>query len=164
MAVLRMDGVVTFSHIGPDGRARMVDVGDKDVSVRVAVAEGAVRASSAFLDAVEADSVAKGNVLETARLAGIQAAKRTHELIPLAHPLSIDHIDIEAFVDRPLIKIRATVRAKARTGVEMEALTAVTVAALTVYDMGKAIDKAMLIEGVRLVSKTGGKSDDYSAE
>lgn len=164
MAVLRMVGAMTFSHIGPDGRARMVDVGDKEVTVRVAVAEGAVRAGSAFLDAVAADSVAKGNVLETARLAGIQAAKRTHELIPLAHPLPIDHIDIEAFVDRPLIKVRATVRAKARTGVEMEALTAVTVAALTVYDMGKAIDKAMLIEGVRLVSKTGGASDDYSAE
>lgn len=154
---------MTFSHIDPEGKARMVDVGDKDVTERVAVAEGAVSASAEFLDAVEADTVSKGNVLETARLAGIQAAKRTHELIPLAHPLPIDHIEVEAFVDRPLIKVRATVRATARTGVEMEALTAVTVAALTVYDMGKAIDKAMIVEGVRLVSKTGGKSGDYEA-
>ena len=141
----------------------MVDVGDKEVTERVAVAEGAVSASDEFLDAVEADSVKKGNVLDTARLAGIQAAKRTHELIPLAHPLPIDHIEVKAFVDRPLIKVQATVRATARTGVEMEALTAVTVAALTIYDMGKALDKAMIVEGVRLVSKTGGKSGDYHA-
>lgn len=154
---------MSFSHIDPEGKARMVDVGDKDITERVAVAEGAVSASDEFLDAVEADAVAKGNVLETARLAGIQAAKRTHELIPLAHPLPLDHIDVTAFVDRPLIKVQATVRARARTGVEMEALTAVTVAALTVYDMGKAIDRAMVVEGVRLISKTGGKSGDYVA-
>jgi cyclic pyranopterin phosphate synthase len=154
---------MSLSHIGPDGKARMVDVGDKGVTERIAVAEGAIRASEAFLDAVQADAVAKGNVLETARLAGIQAAKRTHELIPLAHPLPIDHIEVEAFIDRPLIKVRATVKATARTGVEMEALTAVTVAALTVYDMGKAIDRSMVVEGVRLVSKSGGASGDYQA-
>jgi len=155
---------MNLSHIDPEGNANMVDVGDKDVTERTAVAEGAVSASPEFLDAVEADSVAKGNVLDTARLAGIQAAKRTHELIPLAHPLPIDHILVEAFVERPLIKVRATVKATARTGVEMEALTAVTVAALTIYDMGKAIDRSMVVEGVRLVSKTGGKSGDYGAE
>ena len=152
-----------LSHIDPEGNANMVDVGAKDVTERTAVAEGAVSASDEFLDAVEADSVSKGNVLDTARLAGIQAAKRTHELIPLAHPLPIDHISIEAFVERPLIKVRATVKATARTGVEMEALTAVTVAALTIYDMGKAIDRSMVVEGVRLISKTGGKSGDYQA-
>ena len=154
---------MSFSHIDPDGNTNMVDVGDKDVTERTAIAEGAVSASEEFLDAVEADSVSKGNVLDTARLAGIQAAKRTHELIPLAHPLPIDHISVEAVVERPLIKVRATVKATARTGVEMEALTAVTVAALTIYDMGKAIDRSMVVEGVRLVSKTGGKSGDYQA-
>ena len=152
-----------LSHIDPDGNANMVDVGDKDVTERTAIAEGAVSASDEFLEAVEADSVSKGNVLDTARLAGIQAAKRTHELIPLAHPLPIDHISVEAVVERPLIKVRATVKATARTGVEMEALTAVTVAALTIYDMGKAIDRSMVVEGVRLISKTGGKSGDYHA-
>ena len=117
---------MSFSHIDPDGNTNMVDVGDKDVTERTAIAEGAVSASEEFLDAVEADSVSKGNVLDTARLAGIQAAKRTHELIPLAHPLPIDHISVEAVVERPLIKVRATVKATARTGVEMEALTAGT--------------------------------------
>lgn len=153
---------MTFSHIDPEGKARMVDVGDKDVTERVAVAEGAVSASAEFLDAVEADTVSKGNVLETARLAGIQAAKRTHELIPLAHPLPIDHIEVEAFVDRPLIKVRATVRATARTGVEMEALTGASVAALTVYDMCKALNPGIIISDLQLLKKTGGKSDFHA--
>jgi cyclic pyranopterin phosphate synthase len=154
---------VSLSHIGPDGKARMVDVGAKLETARVAVAEGFVRASDDLLTAIEENTVAKGNVLETARLAGIQAAKRAHELIPLCHPLPLDHIDVEAVVVRPLVRLRATVSATARTGVEMEALTAVAVAALTVYDMGKAVDKSMVIEGVRLLSKTGGAGGDYKA-
>lgn len=154
---------MSLSHIGPEGKARMVDVGSKAETARTAIAEGVVRASEELLDAIDANTVAKGNVLETARLAGIQAAKRAHELIPLCHPLPIDHIEVEAAIERPLIRLTATVSATARTGVEMEALTAVTVAALTVYDMGKAIDKSMVIEGVRLLSKTGGSSGDYEA-
>jgi len=154
---------VSLSHIGPEGKARMVDVGAKQETARVAVAEGVVRASDELLDAIDANTVAKGNVLETARLAGIQAAKRAHELIPLCHPLPIDHIEVEAVIERPVVRLKATVSATARTGVEMEALTAVTVAALTVYDMGKAIDKSMVIEGVRLLSKTGGAGGDYEA-
>ncbi|MDH3730488.1 MAG: cyclic pyranopterin monophosphate synthase MoaC [Acidimicrobiia bacterium] len=154
---------MSLSHIGPEGKARMVDVGAKQETARVAVAEGVVRASDELLDAIDANTVAKGNVLETARLAGIQAAKRAHELIPLCHPLPIDHIEVEAVIERPVVRLKATVSATARTGVEMEALTAVTVAALTVYDMGKAIDKSMVIEGVRLLSKTGGAGGDYEA-
>lgn len=154
---------MSLSHVDPEGKARMVDVGAKPESARVAVAEGLVRAGDQLLTAIEENAVAKGNVLETARLAGIQAAKRAHELIPLCHPLPLDHIDIEAVVKRPVVRLRATVSATARTGVEMEALTAVAVAALTVYDMGKAIDKAMVIEGVRLLSKTGGSGGDYEA-
>jgi cyclic pyranopterin phosphate synthase len=154
---------VSLSHVDPDGKARMVDVGAKPQTARVAVAEGLVRAGDQLLTAIEENTVAKGNVLEAARLAGIQAAKRAHELIPLCHPLPLDHIDVEAVVERPVVRLRATVSAIARTGVEMEALTAVAVAALTVYDMGKAVDKSMVVEGVRLLSKTGGAGGDYKA-
>ena len=152
-----------LSHLDDQGAARMVNVGDKDVTERVAVAQGRVRASDQLLDAIEADSLEKGSLLETARLAGIQAAKRTAELIPLCHPLPLDHVDVDAAVERPYVVLHATVRATSRTGVEMEALTAVAVAALTAYDMGKALDKGMVIEGVRLLHKSGGRSGEWNA-
>ncbi len=141
----------------------MVNVGDKEVTRRRAVAEALIRASDALLDAVESDELAKGNLLEVAKLAGIQGAKRTDELIPLCHPLPVDHVSVEAWVERPHVRVRASVQATARTGVEMEALTAVAVAALTVIDMGKAIDPAMVIERIRLLEKTGGRSGDFRA-
>jgi cyclic pyranopterin phosphate synthase len=163
-----MDGVVsdepTLSHVDAGGSARMVDVGDKSVTRRRAVAEGRVRASAALLDAISQDTVKKGNVLETARLAGIQAAKETSRLVPLCHPLPLDVVDVDCHVDEPFVRITATAQATAKTGVEMEALTAVSVAALTVIDMGKAIDPGMVIEGIRLIEKTGGTSGDYRAD
>lgn len=168
MALLPVDGVVndepTLSHVDAGGSARMVDVGDKPVTRRRAVAEGRVRASAALLDAISQDTVKKGNVLETARLAGIQAAKETSRLVPLCHPLPLDVVDVDCHVDEPFVRITATAQATAKTGVEMEALTAVSVAALTVIDMGKAIDPGMVIEGIRLLEKTGGTSGDYRAD
>jgi cyclic pyranopterin monophosphate synthase len=156
---------VTLSHLGPDGSARMVDVGGKDVTRRQAVAEGQVRMSADAFAQVQSNSIAKGDVLAVARIAGIQAAKRTAELIPLCHPLVLDRIDVEATLDAALpgVRVTATVLVEGKTGVEMEALTAVTVACLTVYDMVKAADRAMTIEAVRLVHKSGGRSGDYSA-
>jgi cyclic pyranopterin phosphate synthase len=153
----------TLSHIDSSGRARMVDVGAKDVTSRGAIAEGVVRVSPELADAILGNAVAKGNVFEVARLAGIQAAKRTAELIPLCHPLGLDYVDIELSLDGQVIRLRAEARVTARTGVEMEALTAVMVAALTVIDMGKSIDKGMVVEGVRLVEKWGGRSGHYRA-
>ena len=152
-----------LSHVDDTGRARMVDVGDKPLTVRRAVAAGRVRVSAALAEAIRANTVAKGNLLEVARLAGIQAAKRTDELIPLCHSLPLDAVDVTATLGDGCVKLRAEARTTWKTGVEMEALTAVTVAALTVIDMGKAIDKAMVIEGVRLIEKTGGKGGDYHA-
>lgn len=142
----------------------MVDVGDKPLTVRRAVAVGRVRISEALAEAIRANQVAKGNLLEVARLAGIQAAKRTDELIPLCHSLPLDAVDVQATLGDGCVELCAQARTTWKTGVEMEALTAVAVAALTVIDMGKAIDKAMVIEGVRLVEKTGGKSGDYRAD
>jgi cyclic pyranopterin phosphate synthase len=163
-----VDGVVsdepTLSHVDAGGSARMVDVGDKPVTRRRAVAEGRVRASATLLDAISQDTVKKGNVLETARLAGIQAAKETSRLVPLCHPLPLDVVDVDCHVDEPFVRITATAQATAKTGVEMEVLTAVSVAALTVIDMGKAIDPGMVIEGIRLIEKTGGTSGDYRAD
>lgn len=141
----------------------MVDVGDKLVTTRTACAEGFVRISHALELAVRDNTLKKGSVLEVARLAGILAAKRADELIPLCHTLPLDAIEIDISLQPGRIRAFATVRTSARTGVEMEALTAVTVACLTVIDMGKAIDKAMVIEGVRVISKTGGRSGDYHA-
>lgn len=141
----------------------MVDVGDKPLSRRVAVAEGFVRVSPALARAIRANAVAKGNLLEVARLAGIQAAKRTDELIPLCHSLPLDHADVRARLERGRVRLTATASVTGRTGVEMEALTAVCVAALAVIDMGKAIDKGMVIEGVRLIEKRGGRSGVYAA-
>ena len=153
----------SLSHIGPDGRARMVDVGEKPTTARVAIAEAMVRVSEALAEQIRGNSLKKGNLLEVARLAGIQAAKRTGELIPLCHPLPIDYADVEATLEGERVRLRAEVRTTARTGVEMEALTAATVAALTVIDMGKAVDKAMVIEHVRVLEKRGGRSGDYVA-
>ena len=145
-----------LSHLDAEGRARMVDVGDKPVSDRTAIASGAVRMSREAYDLVAGAGVPKGDVLAVAEVAGVMGAKRTGELIPLCHPLGLDHVQVEARLDPELpgVRVTAAVRVTARTGVEMEALTAVTVACLTVYDMVKAVDKGMVIEDVKLVSKT----------
>lgn len=153
-----------LSHIDAAGKPRMVDVSSKQDTVREATAKGAVLMSNETLKLVTKGAAAKGDVLTTARLAGVMAAKRTHELIPLCHPLPLTGIDVDLKPGRGAIEITATVRTTAKTGVEMEALTAVTVAALTVYDMLKAAQKDMRIMDVRLVRKTGGKSGDYGSE
>lgn len=153
----------SLTHIDAQGKATMVDIGQKEVTVRRAVAEGFVRVSEALACAIAADAVAKGNVFEVARLAGIQAAKRTDELIPLCHSLPLDAVHVDLKLEQDQVVITAEARTTWKTGVEMEALTAVTVAALTVIDMGKAIDKTMVIHGVRLIEKTGGKSGRYLA-
>jgi cyclic pyranopterin monophosphate synthase len=147
---------VKLSHLDTEGRARMVDVGDKPVSHRTAVASGAVRMSREAYDLVAGEGVPKGDVLTVAEVAGVMGAKRTGALIPLCHPLGLDHVQVEARLDPALpgVQVTAAVRVTGRTGVEMEALTAVTVACLTVYDMVKAVDKGMVIQDVKLVSKT----------
>jgi len=152
-----------FTHLDSHGAARMVDVGAKPVTARRAVAAGFVRCSGQLLAAIQRDDLRKGNLLEAARLAGIQAAKRTDELIPLCHSLPLDAVRVDLAVEAQGIAIRAEACASWKTGVEMEALTAVAVAALTVIDMGKAIDKAMIIENIRLLEKTGGRSGAYHA-
>jgi len=155
----------SLSHIDDAGRARMVDVTAKDETVRVADAAGRVVMQPETLRLLLRGEIAKGNVLTTAQVAGVMAAKKTSELIPMCHPLLLTGIDVELTPDEAAsaIDITATVRLTGKTGVEMEALTAVSIAALTVYDMCKAVDKGMHIEGVHLVSKTGGKSGDYRA-
>ena len=152
-----------LTHLDELGRARMVDVGEKPTSERTAVAEGAVRMSREAFDQVAAQTVAKGDVLAVAEVAGTMGAKRTGDLIPLCHPLALDVVQVEATLEPELPGVRITALAKAigKTGVEMEALTAVAVACLTVYDMVKAIDRRMTIEDVRLVSKTGGTRGDW---
>ena len=152
-----------LSHLDEMGRARMVDVSAKPESERTAVAEGAVRMSHPAFDAVARQTVTKGDVLAVAEVAGTMAAKRTGELIPLCHPIGLDLVQVEARLEPELpgVRITALARATGRTGVEMEALTAVAVACLTVYDMVKAIDRGMSIEQVRLVSKTGGTRGDW---
>ncbi len=154
---------MTLSHLDERGRARMVDVGGKPESDRTAVAEGVVRMSREAFDLVAAQTVAKGDVLAVAEVAGTMGAKRTGDLIPLCHPLTLDLVEVEARLEPELpgVKITAAARATGRTGVEMEALTAVAVACLTVYDMIKAVDRGMVIEAVRLVSKTGGPRGDW---
>ena len=153
----------TLSHLAADGTARMVDVGAKPVTARMARAEGFVRISTELERQIRANAIAKGSVLEVARLAGMQAAKRTDELIPLCHQLPLDSIDVTAELQSGRVRIEATARVTARTGVEMEALTAVSVACLTVIDMGKAVDRGMVIEGIRLLEKTGGQRGDFRA-
>ncbi len=152
-----------LTHIDECGAARMVDIGSKPSTARRAVAEGRVRISAELARAIASNQIAKGNLLEVARLAGIQAAKRTDELIPLCHSLPLDAVDVRVTLEADAVVLWAQASTTWKTGVEMEALTAVTVAALTVIDMGKAIDKGMVIEGVRLLEKTGGKSGTYHA-
>lgn len=154
-----------LTHIGARGEARMVDVSAKPATERIAVAEGRVVMQRATLDLILKDRAKKGDVLGAARIAGIMAAKRTHELIPLCHPLSITKAEVEITPEPELpgLLVRATVKLTGQTGVEMEALTAVSVACLTVYDMVKAAERGMRIEGIRLVEKSGGKSGVYRA-
>ena len=154
-----------LSHVSPSGKARMVDVGAKLPTERYARAEGRIRMSAAALRAIRSNAIKKGDVLGVARLAGIQAAKRTADLIPLCHPLPLTDIQVDLTIDAAFTGVRAEARVRtfAQTGVEMEALTAVSVALLTVYDMTKSVDKGMVIERVRLLEKTGGKSGSWRA-
>jgi cyclic pyranopterin phosphate synthase len=155
-----------LSHLNRGGEARMVDVSTKPATEREAVAEGRVVMAAKTLDLVLAGNAKKGDVLGAARIAGTMAAKRTHELIPLCHPLAVSNIavDIEPERKPPGFKVRARVKVTGRTGVEMEALTAVAVACLTIYDMVKAVERGMRIEGIRLLEKRGGKSGHYRAK
>jgi cyclic pyranopterin phosphate synthase len=152
---------VRLSHVDAKGKARMVDVGGKPTSTREALARGEITMSAEALRLIRRGEVAKGDPLQTARLAGIMAAKQTSSLIPLCHPLSLTHVGVELTPTRRGYRIEARVRTMAQTGVEMEALTAVSVAALTVYDMVKAVDKEMVIGGICLVEKKGGRSGHY---
>lgn len=152
---------MTLTHTDEEGRARMVDVGDKAITTRTAVASGFVRMAPATLEAIRERRTPKGDPLEVARLAGIMAAKRTADLIPLCHTLPLNHADVQLELRVDGIAIIATASTDSKTGVEMEALTAASVAALTIYDMCKALDKAMVITDITLQSKTGGRSGDY---
>jgi len=154
--------VPNLTHLGPTGEARMVDISAKPVTNREARARGSVKMSAAALDAIVRGNLPKGEVIGTARIAGIQGAKRTSELIPMCHPLALTMVEVECRVDRALpgIRIESVVRCEARTGAEMEALTAVAVAALTIVDMAKSVDRWMTIGGIELVAKRGGKSGD----
>ena len=155
-----------LTHLAKAGEARMVDVSAKEVTARVAVAEGRVVMTQPTLALVLAGDAKKGDVFATARIAGIMAAKRTHELIPLCHPLGMTKVAVEIEPDPglPGLRVRATAKVKGQTGVEMEALTAVSVACLTIYDMVKGVERGMRIEGVRLIEKRGGKSGHYRAK
>jgi cyclic pyranopterin monophosphate synthase len=150
-----------LSHVDRSGRVRMVDVGDKAETAREAVAQGRITVGAAALRAIRAGAVKKGDPLQTARLAGIIAAKRTSDLIPLCHPLQLSHVDVEITRVKTGYIIESTVRTTGRTGVEMEALTAVSVAALTIYDMLKALDKTMVIGEICVTEKRGGRSGEY---
>ena len=149
-----------LTHLDSQGRATMVDVGNKPITAREAIAEGFITLQPATLAAITAGSVPKGEVLNTARIAGILAAKRCGELIPLCHPLPLESVSIDFKFEIEKIHITAIAKITAKTGVEMEALTAVSIAALTIYDMCKAIDKTMSIEGIKLLKKTGGTKSD----
>ncbi|MBZ9759777.1 cyclic pyranopterin monophosphate synthase MoaC [Mesorhizobium sp. CA8] len=157
---------MALTHLGAKGEANMVDVGDKAETTRTAVAEGLVTMQPATLEMILAGDAKKGDVLGTARIAGIMAAKKTHELIPLCHPLLLAKVAVEIEPDRALpgLRVTALARVTGKTGVEMEALTAASVACLTIYDMAKAADRGMVISGIRLVEKTGGKSGDYKVD
>jgi cyclic pyranopterin phosphate synthase len=158
--------MTALTHIGASGEARMVDVTEKPDTERVAVAEGCVVMRVETLGLIQADDMKKGDVLGAARIAGIMAAKRTHELIPLCHPLLLTGVEVEITPDLALpgLRVRARARVKGATGVEMEALTAAAVACLTIYDMAKAVDRGMRVEGIRLIEKLGGKSGHWKAE
>jgi cyclic pyranopterin phosphate synthase len=153
-----------LSHVDADGQARMVDVSAKDETHRVAKAAGSIRMKAATLDAIRGNQLAKGDVLGVARIAGIMAAKRTAELIPLCHPLPLHDVDVQLSLDSglPGVRVEATSRTVGRTGVEMEAMTAVSVALLTVYDMAKAIDREMIMGDIDVLAKTGGKTGSWS--
>ena len=151
-----------LSHIDHDGKAKMVDVGHKPMTQRRAVATATVRVGEELATAIQNNSLAKGDLLQVARLAGIQAAKKTADLVMLCHPLALTSIDVDAEVEEECVTLKATVRTNGQTGVEMEALTAVSVAALNVFDMGKAVNPKMVIESVQVVEKIGGKSDRVS--
>jgi cyclic pyranopterin phosphate synthase len=158
--------VAELTHLDSSGTARMVDVSGKDVTTREAVAEGRVAMAPATLDLILSGNAKKGDVLGAARIAGIMAAKRTHELIPLCHPLMLSKVEVDISPDAALpgLAVTARVRTSGQTGVEMEALTAVSVACLTIYDMAKAADRGMRIEGIRLLEKLGGRSGHWTAE
>lgn len=155
-----------LTHLGKGGAARMVDVSDKATTERVATAEGRIVMTTKTLDLVLGGNAKKGDVLGAGRIAGIMAAKRTHQLIPLCHPLPITKVEVEIDPDHKLpgLIVTATVKVLGQTGVEMEALTAVSVACLTIYDMVKAVQRDMTIEGIRLLEKSGGKSGDFRAK
>lgn len=155
-----------LTHIADDGSARMVDVGAKPESERLAVADGWVVMQSQTLQLIQEGSIKKGDVLTIARIAGIMGAKHTSDLIPLCHPIALSHIDVVLSLDesRSAVHIKASTRTIGKTGVEMEALTAVMIAALTIYDMAKAVDRSMRIEGIRLLEKRGGIHGDYAVE
>ena len=158
--------MVKLSHLDDQGQAHMVDVSDKDVTSRTAVAEGFIAMSAETLALIETGTAKKGDVLATARIAGIMAAKKTHELIPLCHPLAITKVSVDFKMSRnPVgVHVLSQVRVTGQTGVEMEALTAVSVACLTLYDMLKAADKSMIIGDIRLLEKTGGRSGTFTAK
>lgn len=153
-----------LSHVDARGRVKMVDVADKPITAREAVARGAITMSQEALRLIRRGAVKKGDPLQAARLAGILAAKQTSALIPLCHPLQLSSVDVELTPNARGYEIEARVRTTSQTGVEMEALTAVSIACLTIYDMVKAVERGMRIEGIRLLQKTGGKSGDYRAE
>src|SRR6056297_1610247 len=155
-----------LTHLDASGQANMVDVSQKEVTSRVAIAEGRIVTRPETIAVIRSGDAKKGDVLGAARIAGIMAAKRTHELIPLCHPLMITKAKVDCVIDEELpgVRVTAEVRVGGQTGVEMEALTAVSVACLTIYDMVKAVDKEMQIEGVRLLEKAGGRSGHYKAE
>jgi len=152
-----------LTHLDESGKARMVDVGAKQPTSREAVASGRIRMSPQALAAIRDGEVPKGDVLAAARIAGIMAAKKTADLIPLCHPLALDSVTVDFAFEEGALRATASARLSGKTGVEMEALTATSVALLTIYDMAKAIDKGMVIDGVRLISKRGGKSGDWHA-
>ena len=161
-----MSAMAELTHLDRTGAAKMVDVSDKAVTARTARAEGRVVTAPETVRLIRAGDAKKGDVLGTARLAGIMAAKRTHELIPLCHPLLLSKVAVDCALDEALpgVRVTAEVKVSGQTGVEMEALTAVAVACLTIYDMVKAADRAMRIEGIRLLEKSGGRSGPYAAE
>lgn len=152
-----------LTHLDESGAAHMVDVGGKPATARRAVAEGRIAMRPETLEAIRAGNAPKGDVLGTARIAGIMAAKRTGELIPLCHPLGLEAVNLEFDYEESAIRATATASLTGKTGVEMEAMTAVSIALLTIYDMAKALDKGMVIAGVRLIAKSGGKSGDWTA-
>ena len=154
-----------LTHFDPQGQAHMVDVSEKEITSRVAVAEGWVKMAPETLEIIAEGRAKKGDVLSVARLAGIMGAKQTSTLIPLCHPLGLDHVTVDLEMDEALpgVRITATCRVTGRTGIEMEAMTAVSVAALTIYDMCKAVDRQMVITNIRLTHKSGGKSGEFNA-